>query len=171
MAKRAIFFACFLAALAAGFAAGLAWFSWKGAERGSFMGRELDLTKEQGERMHEIWGAAMEKRRRMHREQAETIKAERIEAVKALLDASEVVEYEAILAAEQSRREAARETSSQVFEQAIDDTMKILTPEQQEKYKEFIAERRERHRRRGGRQGVQAGAGEAAARESEESTP
>jgi len=149
MARRAIFLACFLAALAAGFAAGLAWSSWKSAEDGSFMGRELGLTEEQAERMHEIWGAAMEKRRRMHREQAETIKAERIEAVRALLDESEIAEYEAILAAEEGARDAARERSSEIFDRAVEETMEILSPEQQVKYAQFLERQRERHRRRG----------------------
>lgn len=152
MARRAIFVACFLAALAAGFAAGVAFSSWRGAERGSFMGRELDLSPEQAEKMHGIWDEAMKKRRLMHREQADAVKAERIEAVKSLLDESEVAEYEAILAAEQAARDAARARSTEIFDRASEETMQILNAEQQEQYMEFVTQRRDRHRRNGKRE-------------------
>lgn len=168
MARRAIFVACFIVALAAGFAGGVAFSSWKGAERGSFMGRELDLSTEQADAMRTIWDEAMKQRRLMHREQADAIKAERIEAVKSLLDESEVAEYDAILASEQAARDAARERSSEIFDGAIEETMKILNAEQQEKYREFIAQRRDRHRRNGKREDGPPAASPGAPQESED---
>ena len=89
----------------------------------------------------------------MHREQGDAVKAERIEAVKALLDEAKIPEYEAILAAEQAARDTSRDRSSEIFDRAVAETMKILSPEQQEKYRELMAHQRERHRPNGRREG------------------
>ncbi len=142
MAKRTIFVVCFLVALAAGFAGGVAFSTWRYRDGGSLMGRELGLSPEQSEQMRQIWDRATQTRRRVHRESTDAIRSERIEAVRSLLGEAASAEYEAILAAEEAAREAAREQSSEIFSMAIDETMQILDEKQREKYMKFMEERR-----------------------------
>jgi len=163
---RLIVFVCFCAAFAAGAAVGTA-LTRSGAKprRGSWLGRELNLTAEQKERMREIWSEAMGTSRRQQRERRRKIREERDEAIRGLLTDEQKAQYEEVMQRYAQRSSALDEARRKAFEKAVERTKEILTDSQRKKYEELLKRRPSRRGRRHG------GSGRESARSGHELAP
>jgi len=144
----------FIAAFAAGAAASLAlrprYEPPAEGGRDSWMARELDLTPQQQEQMHEIWAAVGRDSWRADSEKRRDLRRERDDAIRNLVpeDQQEALDqvyehYSSQLAEMDSARRAA-------FEKAIEKTRAILSAEQREQYQQFMDRRRDRRPGSGG---------------------
>ncbi|HZZ41480.1 MAG TPA: Spy/CpxP family protein refolding chaperone [Tepidisphaeraceae bacterium] len=113
--------------------------------RGSFLTKELNLTPAQQEQMRKIWAeqGPTSGRDREHWDRRREFQKQRDEAIKALLNDDQKAKYDSIqkdytdhIADLQKERQVA-------FQQAVEKTKKILTPEQSAKYDEFLKRRSE----------------------------
>ncbi|MHC4712042.1 MAG: Spy/CpxP family protein refolding chaperone [Planctomycetota bacterium] len=137
---RLIVLICFCATFSAGVGTG----GVLGREIGrtgrrSFLGRALDLTPEQREKMREIWSSVRGESRRQRRAQRMALRQERDEAVLALLSEEQRLKYDEILREYEQNLEAMEEEGKKRFEEAVERTKAILTEAQRKKYEEFMA--------------------------------
>jgi len=101
---------------------------------------ELKLDAEQKKQMNKIWSEMargggrdeMERRRRQYRE-------ERDQAILALVKPEDKSSYDAILQKYRDQLQSIERDMRANFEKAVEETNKILTPEQQAKYKEMLS--------------------------------
>jgi Spy/CpxP family protein refolding chaperone len=121
-------------------------------QRPSWLRSELNLSNEQNEQMKNIWeglhnsGRSYEERRHRFRE-------ERDEAIAALLAPGVMGDYDRILADFNNKLNALAQERDKAFQEAVEKTKKILTPEQRTKYEEFLKRREPGAGERGGRGG------------------
>lgn len=149
---RIILIVCFVVAFAAGVAVGIVLSRRPAGERrGSWLGRELDLSKEQREQMLKIWSGAMDKLRRDHRDQRRKNREARDAALQALLTAEKKKRYEKIRSDYEAKSAALSEARRKSFEDAVRRTKEILTEEQRKRYEEILKKRPPHRRRWGGR--------------------
>ena len=120
----------------------------------SRLASELCLTSQQQEQMGAIWSEVMPPRpgpgggseRSLPRE-------ERDDAILALLTEQQRPEYDSILENYQRRMEELSANRRKAFDEAVQKTKQILTPEQAKKYDEMLRRRRERRPGPGGPRG------------------
>jgi len=129
----------FAAAFAAGVAVGFAVWGDRHRSHGpSWLAAELDLTDTQKEQMHEIWSEVMSEAFRDHWQRRRAMAEQRDQAILDLLTDAQRTQYDAILQTYAERREAMEEERKAAFQQAVERTKAILTPEQAAKYEELI---------------------------------
>lgn len=149
---------CFLAAFAAGLAVGLV--AGPPADRPrhhSWLMTELKLTPQQQEQMGKIWSEVMEGSGRQHGEQRRAAGEERDKAIVGILTPQQQPKYDQI---QQDYARKLAELSQQrkgAFDQAVERTKQILTPEQAKLYEELLKKQHERGF--GGPRGMGPGAG------------
>jgi Spy/CpxP family protein refolding chaperone len=142
----------FLVTFLAGIAAGIA---LKPASRppaqGSWLDRELGLTKEQRDQMRAIWTEVMrDGGRPQSSDKRREYQKARDDAVRGLVPAEKQPQYEAAM------QEYARKTAElgkereRAFQEAVERTKKILNDEQRRKYEEMLKNRFDRDRHRSG---------------------
>ena len=132
---------------AAGAAAGLLVSRAGRRPRGpSWLATELGLTDQQREQMHEIWSEAMQTAGRERWEQRHALIQKRDEAIAALMTEAQRAEYDTILRDYDAKREELEAQRKRAFEQAVERTKQILTPEQAAKYEDLLETRRDRGR-------------------------
>ena len=147
---RLIVLGCFVAALAAGIAVGVAAGRFARRPRhASWLERRLDLTPDQREQMRQIWSGVMRRSGRQQREQREALRRERDEAVQALLTEEQKKQYEEAMQTYARKSEALAAERRKAFDEAVERTKQILTEPQREKYEELLKQRAGWSRRRG----------------------
>jgi len=149
---KVLLIAAFVVTLAAGVAVGLSVSRVQHRPHGpSWLAAELNLTDRQREQMHEIWSEAMSTAGRGRWEQHRAFVEERDQAILDLLTDEQRARYDAIQQEYENKREALDEQRQRAFEQAVERTKGILTPEQAAKYEELMKNRP--HPGRGDRRG------------------
>jgi Spy/CpxP family protein refolding chaperone len=144
---KAVVLVGFLVAFAAGLTVGIKWHrpaqpaDTQPARLGGWFSRELSLTAQQQKQMDKIWretawggGRAREdKRRRLFKE--------RDEAVTGLIREEDKPRYEQIQKDFQEQMAALDAEWRGSYRKAVEETKKILTPEQQAKYEKLLEQR------------------------------
>ena len=139
---RVIVLACFCAAFVAGAAVGMAWTPFaRTGPHGSRIVQKLDLTREQREKMRDIWSEVMGALREQRREQRRAIREEREESIRALLSEEQKLKYEEVIRTYEEKTAGLDEARRKAFEDAVERTKQILTEDQRKKYEEMMKER------------------------------
>jgi Spy/CpxP family protein refolding chaperone len=129
----------FLVTFAAGVVAGrLYWQSGHRPPGPSFLAAELNLTAEQREKMHTIWTESMSDGGRRQWDQRKVLGQERDAAIAALMTAEQKPQYEKILQDYTRKLDEQGQERKKAFDQAVEKTKQILTPEQVAKYEELL---------------------------------
>lgn len=153
---RSLIVLMFLSAFAAGVCAALvARTPAKPPERGgpSFLAAELGLSKAQQEEMVKIWGGMMDRSQwQKDAELRRNYQKRRDDAIRQLIPAEKRGEVDKINEAYAAEIAEIGEQRKKAFEAAVEKTKAILSPEQREKYDEFLKKRSE-WRRGPGNQG------------------
>lgn len=133
----------FVVAFAAGVAVGLTVRQWdeQPQRRGSWLGRELDLTESQRREMAEIWSAVGRDTWRQDMDRRRALQRQRDQAIQALVPAEQQEELQRVLDEYSSAMAELSRARRQAFDDAVEKTKAILTPEQREKYESFLARR------------------------------
>jgi Spy/CpxP family protein refolding chaperone len=111
------------------------------AGRGGFLAAELSLTPEQQERMKKIWSEIARHGGREQGERRNQYRKERDEAIAALIRPADKDRYDAVLRAYADRQAGLEREMRSAYERAVEETKKILTPEQGRKYEEIQKKR------------------------------
>jgi Spy/CpxP family protein refolding chaperone len=152
---KVILLVSFLLIFAAGTALGI-WISGeRHPERRSWLVNELNLSSDQEEQMRKIWSEVMDTRGRQHGEQRAALAQKRDQDIAALLSDAQRTQYQAILQEYSRQMDALAQERRKAFEEAVERTKKILTPEQAAKYDELM--KRQRESGRGERGGFRGG--------------
>jgi Spy/CpxP family protein refolding chaperone len=93
--------------------------------------------------MHTIWSEVMRADGRHQREQRKALAQERDDAIAALMTEDLRPQYENILKEYNRKMDELGQERTQAFEQAVEQTRKILTPEQAGKYDALLKKQRE----------------------------
>jgi len=112
--------------------------------RRSRLASQLNLTKEQQEQMRKIWSDVMSPYQGRRGEGRAALAQERDEAVVVLLTEDQRAKHEAILQDYARKMEELSQERRKRFDEAVERTKRILTPEQARKYEELLKERRAR---------------------------
>lgn len=135
----------FLLTFAAGGAVGLLVAKPAPAHRESWLTEQLNLSADQREQMRKIWSEVMgPTRRQQSSEQRAALAKQRDTAVSALLTDDQRTKYQAIEQEYTRGLDQISQERKKAFDQAIEQTKKILTPQQAAKYEALIARQRER---------------------------
>jgi Spy/CpxP family protein refolding chaperone len=114
----------------------------------SWLARELNLDAAKGEEVKRIWSDAMRSSsRERDEERRRQLRKERDEAVAALIRPSEKAAYDRVMVEYVERNNLISKERSAAFEDAVERTKAILTPEQRAKYEELL---KKREQERGG---------------------
>jgi Spy/CpxP family protein refolding chaperone len=105
----------------------------------SWLVAELNLTTKQQEEMHKIWSETAKKGRHEQDEARRQLRRERDEAIAALVRPEDYGRYDQILKAYNDQMDALDREARKSFEQSVERTKPLLTPEQQTKYAELLA--------------------------------
>src|SRR6476619_6700397 len=105
----------------------------------SWLVSELNLTKVQQEEMHKIWSETARKGRHEQDEARRQARRERDEAIAALVRPEDYGRYDQILKSYNEQMDALDHEARKSFEQSVEKTKPLLTPEQQTKYAELLA--------------------------------
>lgn len=130
-----------LLAYAAGIATGWAGYTLAGEQppppkdRDSWLSHELGLSPEQKEKMEAIWS---QEARGDDRSSVRDLYDARNNEVRAMLTEEQKATFDAIYRAFDEKREAVFAERRARHQKSVDETMVILTPEQQEKYKTIV---------------------------------
>jgi Spy/CpxP family protein refolding chaperone len=110
----------------------------------SFLAAELNLTSEQREQMHNIWTEVMGEGGRRQWEQRRLLGQERDQAIAALMTPEQKPLYDKILQDYTRKVDELSQERKKAFDQAVERTKQILTPEQAAKYEELLKKMPER---------------------------
>lgn len=110
----------------------------------SWLTAELNLTDQQRDQMRDIWSEVMRTGGRNEREQRKALSQQRDQAIAALLTDAQQPQYESILQNHTRKVEELAQERKRTFEQAVERTKQILTPEQATKYDELMKSRHDR---------------------------
>src|SRR3954469_19786096 len=112
----------------------------KKPEDRSWLRTELGLNSDQTSQMKKIWDE-LHSSGRSHEDRRHRLRDERDEAIAALIAPSAMGDYDKILAVYSDKMNQLGQERDKAFQEAVAKTMKILTPEQQVKYQEFLKRR------------------------------
>ena len=141
---RLLFVACFVVAFAAGATAGLVVAKCRrGPHDRSWSMAELNLTSGQRDQMGKIWRDVMEGASKQP-DQRRAITEERDKAIVALLTPQQQAEYEQIVQECNRKLGELSQERNRAFEQAVERTKQVLTPDQAKQYEELMKKQRER---------------------------
>lgn len=104
--------------------------------RESFIANQLSLTEEQQSQMKAIW---QDVSRRPDRGKRFQIRQQQAEAVAKLIRPEEQAAYDAIVKEYQGKLDQMDADNKRAFQQAVEKTKSILTPEQLKKYEALLA--------------------------------
>jgi Spy/CpxP family protein refolding chaperone len=130
-----------LLAYAAGIATGWAGYTLAGEapppprDRGSWLSHELGLSPEQKEHMERIWSREA---RGDDRSSVRDLYDARNNEVRAMLTEEQKVKFDAIYRAFEEKREAVFAERRARHQKSVEETMAILNPEQQAKYRTIV---------------------------------
>jgi Spy/CpxP family protein refolding chaperone len=152
----------FLVALAAGFAAGLAWRPPpvsppepppRGNTRGGWIASELNLTDEQRQQMDAIWSSTARQAGRERWSKRDELRKQRDASIQALIPAEQMPQYDKAQADYRAAVDAMEAQWRAEFQQAVQKTREILNEEQRQKYDKIMARHAEGPRGGRGRSG------------------
>lgn len=127
---------------------------------GSWLERELNLSKEQSAQMKAIWTDVMrDSGRQQSMDKRREYQKERDEAVRALVAEDKKTAYDAILQEYTRKTTEMSKEREKAFQEAVERTKKILNDEQRKKYEELMKNRFDRDRHRPGGPGGRGGPG------------
>ncbi len=106
----------------------------------SWLRTELGLTPEQNDQMKNIW-ETLHASGRGYEDRRHRLRDERDEAIAALLAPSAMGDYDRVLAEYSNKLTSLAQERDKAFQEAVEKTKKILTPEQRVKYEEFLKRR------------------------------
>lgn len=110
----------------------------------SWLTAELDLTDPQRDQMREIWSEVMRTGGRNQRDQRKAFSQQRDQAIAALLTDTQRPEYESLLQDYARQVEELAQERKRAFDEAVERTKQMLTPDQATKYDELMKSRRDR---------------------------
>jgi Spy/CpxP family protein refolding chaperone len=105
----------------------------------SWMIRELDLTPQQAAQMRQIWSQLVHHGGPAHEEHRGQIRQERKKAIEALIPAQKMSQYQQIQDNYVAEMAALHRESQASYQDAVEKTKAILTPEQRKKYDDFLS--------------------------------
>jgi len=105
-----------------------------------FLLAALNLTPDQQEKMKAIWAEAPDHRHEQS-DRHNQCRIDRDEAIVALMSPEQKTQYDQIQKTYREKIDAIDQEFRAEFQRKVDETMKILTPEQQAKYRELLARR------------------------------
>jgi Spy/CpxP family protein refolding chaperone len=108
---------------------------------GGLLAAELGLTPEQREQMNRIWRDNARTLRHQQDQKRAQLRKEREEAIAALIHAEDRERYEQALRAHAERLAQMDGELRASWQSGVEETRKILTPEQRKKYDEFLKRR------------------------------
>ncbi len=110
----------------------------------SWLAAELNLSAEQRKQMEAVWSEAMGATFARHGEKRAAVVQERDQAIQALLSEAQQAQYQAIQQDYTRKMNELSQERKRVFDDAVERTKRILTPEQATKYEELMKRHRER---------------------------
>lgn len=113
-------------------------------DRETDLARELNLTDAQREQMRKIWNDAMQGAGREHMDKIRALQKERDDAMVALFSPEQKQAYDKLVAEYKEKVDAMSHEREKSFAKAVEETNRILDPEQQLKYAEIRKRRQER---------------------------
>jgi Spy/CpxP family protein refolding chaperone len=144
---KAVVLISFLIAFTAGLVTGFEWRrpsaqppSAPGRHRGSWLAAELSLTPQQQEQLSKIWSETARWGSRDHEERRRQCRKDREDAIASLIPAEDKPKYDEIMKRYSDRMGVLDAELRSSYQNAVDKTKGILTPEQRKKY-ETILER------------------------------
>ena len=147
---KMILIVSFLVTAAAGIGVGMlvSWPKPRYARR-SRLAKELNLSSEQQEQMRKIWSEVRGFPGGRTGENRRALTQERDKAIIALLSEEQLTQYQQIVQKYERKLEELSQKRRRRFQEAVELTKQILTPEQANKYEELLNKRGERDRGRG----------------------
>lgn len=113
----------------------------RGDRMQSYLSTQLALTADQQAQMKQIWESSMRDGMRQHDEKRRQLRKQREEAIVALIAPEQKSEYEAVLQRYTEGNANLEKEMRGNFERAVDETKKILNPEQRLKYEKMLEDR------------------------------
>jgi Spy/CpxP family protein refolding chaperone len=105
----------------------------------SWLVSELNLTPTQQQEMHKIWSEMAKKGRHEQDEVRRQLRRERDEAIAGLVHPEDYDRYDQILKTYNDQMDALDREARKNFEQSVERTKPLLTPEQRTRYEELLA--------------------------------
>jgi Spy/CpxP family protein refolding chaperone len=147
---RIIMIAAFLLVFAAGVSLGLLINRSKPSSRHfSVLATELNLTPPQREQMEKIWENVMGAVSRDHGQKRAALQQERDKDILSLIPDDQRAKYDLVQQYYSFKMDSLSKERDRAYEQAVEQSKKILTPEQAQKYDVLMKEQRERWREGG----------------------
>lgn len=115
--------------------------------RHGWLAAELGLTAQQQEQMTRIWSDVARRGRGEHEERRRQLRKERDDAIAALIRQEDRAAYEQILKTYSDRMAALEQETRAAFQEAVEKTKQILTPQQREKYEAILKRNQWENRR------------------------
>lgn len=115
----------------------------------SVLASELNLNPQQRAQMEQIWSDVMGPTFRTHSQKRSELQQERDEGVLSLIPDDQKSKFDLIQQYYSFRMETLGKERQKAFDQAVEQTKKILTPEQVAKYEQVMKQQRERWRQGG----------------------
>lgn len=109
----------------------------------AWLSQELDLSSDQREKMRDIWSNTA---REMDGDAGRRASHEKDDQVRAILSDEQKDEYNEIMATFRSRKHEIDDSRRERHETAIEETMAILTEDQQEAFKHILVSQKKRGR-------------------------
>lgn len=106
---------------------------------GSWLAQQLDLSTDQQQQLDAIWSEVARDRGREQWDMRSKLRKERDDAIAALIPEDRKAEYERIHSDYDARVEDMESQWRSRFQQAVEKTKAILTPDQREKYDAILA--------------------------------
>jgi Spy/CpxP family protein refolding chaperone len=106
--------------------------------KGGWLSQELGLSSEQRARLDQIWSAMASRGRDDHDDRRREYRKERDAAIADLIPPARLGEYDQIINTYTDRVAALEQESREAYEDAVERTKQILTPEQRSKYEELL---------------------------------
>lgn len=106
---------------------------------------ELKLSKEQKDKMRQIWSEVMRNNFALRHDKHDAVRKEKEEAIVALFTSDQRVAYENVLKQTESKYAQLAAENRALQETAVAKTREILTPEQRVKYDELRKKREQEH--------------------------
>ena len=139
--------AAFLLVFAAGVSLGLLINRTKASSHHfSVLATELNLTPPQREQMEKIWEDVMGAVSREHGQKRTALQQERDRDILSLIPDDQRAKYDLVQQYYSFKMDSLSKERDRAFEQAVEQSKKILTPEQAQKYDVLMKEQRERWR-------------------------
>lgn len=144
---RIVMIVAFLLVFAAGASLGLLINRSKpSSHRFSVLATELNLTPQQREQMENIWENVMGAVSRDHGQKRTALQQERDRAILSLIPDDQRAKYELVQQYYAFKMDSLSKERDRAYEQAVEQSKKILSPEQAQKYDVLMKEQRERWR-------------------------